>query len=102
METQEVSITVLSVDPSEGNHVYAVIAVELLIAGVAIELRGITARHVPGGGTAIYLPQHRTAAGEGRASVQLPPDLREKVCDEVLAHLVRTGVGRARYAPAEA
>lgn len=99
METQEVTITVLSVDPLEGKHVYAVIAVELTIAGVAIELRGITARHVSGGGTAVYLPQHRTVAGEWRASVQLPPDLREAVCDEVLDHLVRTGVGRARYAP---
>jgi hypothetical protein len=97
MDTQPVSITVLRVEPLEGKSVYAMLSVELVVAGILIEINGITARHLPAGGTAVYLPQHRTPAGEWRSSLQLPLEVREAICDQVLAHLLETGVGRTRY-----
>jgi hypothetical protein len=97
MDTERVSITVLSVEPLQTKHVYAMISIELVVAGIAIGISGITARIAPGpqGGTAVMLPQHRTPSGEWRASVALPIEVRECVCDQVLAHLVATGVARS-------
>ena len=51
-----VTFTVRDARPVSSKSLYALVDVELEIAGVAIVIRGIQARHAPGGGTLVELP----------------------------------------------
>jgi hypothetical protein len=80
--------------------VYAFVDVELEIAGVVFQVRGVQARHAPGGGTSVHLPCYRDADGAWRAAVDLPGEVTEALATAVLSYLLEEGVAKARCNPA--
>jgi len=102
MEYEPVAITICNLRPVESKSVFALMDVELLLAGISITLHGITARHLPGGGTSIHLPQYRDNSGRWLGAVTLPEDLKNAITDQILAHLLESGMARARYQTAVA
>jgi len=76
--------------------------VEIVIRGVVLHIHGIQLRHARRdlsevGGTEVCLPTYRDEAGIARPSVSLPPEIREKIADLVLAHLLEVGIARQRF-----
>ena len=98
--TAPVSITVLSVTPMRAGKLFALVAVEVDIDGVPIEIHGIRTMHVPPAATRIELPTYRDAAGRSRAAIILPEEVRGPIGDAVLDRLVELGlaVRRSRQA----
>ena len=89
---QNVTFTVLNCQALQTKSIFALVDVEMSICGVCFSIRGIQARHLPGGGTSVHLPEYRSPAGSWRAAVQLPPELVEAVSQAVLDHLLDVGV----------
>lgn len=94
----ETTITVRNLRAVQSRAVYALVDAEISIAGVSVIVMGIQARHLPKGGTSIHLPTYRDTDGAWRAAVELPEEIRETLCDIVLAFMVEEGV--AKTAPA--
>jgi hypothetical protein len=93
-DTAKVDCTIVRVKPLEGTRVYALIDIELNIAGVLFGIRGIQARHLSSGGTSIHLPMFRDTDGQWRGAVVLPVELRDALADQILNHLVELGVAQ--------
>ena len=94
--TTPVSITVLSVTPMRAGKLFALTAVEVDIDGVAIEIHGIRAMHVPPAATRIEVPTYRDAAGRSRAAIVLPEEVCGPIGDAVLDRLVELGLAVRR------
>lgn len=102
IETETVTITVLSARAAQTKTVYAFCDAELVISGVVFQIHGIQVRHARRdlsdiGGTEVCLPTYRDEAGISRPSLSLPPEIREKIADLVLAHLLETGIAKQRF-----
>lgn len=89
---QAVTITVANCQALNTKTVFAFVDVEIVVAGVAFWIKGVQARHLPGGGTSIHLPTYRTPAGTWRAAIDLPAELVEALSQAVLDHLLDEGV----------
>ena len=94
--TAPASITVLSVTPIRVGKLVALAAVEVDIDGVAIEIHGIRAMHVPPAATRIEVPTYRDAAGRSRAAIVLPEEVCGPIGDAVLDRLVELGLAVRR------
>ena len=92
-----VSITVLSVTPIRAGRLFALAAVEIDIDGVRIEVRGIRAMRVPTGETRVELPKFRDAAGQSRAVIVLPDEVRGPIGDAVIEALIERGLAKRRF-----
>lgn len=92
MEYEPVTFTVANCQALQTKTVFALVDVEIVVAGVAFWVKGVQARHLPGGGTSIHLPTYRTPAGTWRSAVDLPPELAEALSQAVLEYLVDEGV----------
>ena len=92
-----VTFTVRDARPVSSKSLYALVDVELEIAGVAIVIRGIQARHAPGGGTLVELPAYKAADGAWRPAITLPEETRGPLADAVLAFLLEEGLAKQRY-----
>lgn len=95
-----VTFTVQDARPVNSKSLYALVDVELEIAGVALVIRGIQARHAPGGGTSVELPTYKAADGTWRPAIALPEETRGPLADAVLAFLLEEGLAKQRYGPA--
>jgi stage V sporulation protein G len=96
-ESSLVSITVLSVTPLRAGRLFALAAVEIDIDGIRIEVRGIRAMRVPAGETRVELPKFRDAAGQSRAAIVLPDEVRAPIGDAVLEALIDQGLAKRRF-----
>src|SRR5579859_257002 len=96
----ETTITVRNLRPLNG-RVYALVDADIVIGDIEITVFGIQARHVPSGGTSIHLPTYRDGDGAWRAAVELPEEIREALCDAILAFMVEEGVAKPRQAAAD-
>ncbi len=76
---------------------FALVDVELEIAGVTLIIHGVQARRTTGGSTAIELPMYRGADGTWRPAISLPAEVRGPLSDAVLEFLLEEGLARRRY-----
>jgi hypothetical protein len=102
LETETVAITILRARAAQTKSVYAFCDVELVVAGVVFNIHGIQVRRARRdlseiGGTEVCLPTYRDEAGIARPSVSLPLEIREKIADLVLAHLLEAGIAKQRF-----
>ena len=102
IETETVAITIISARAARTKSVYAFCDVEIVVSGVPICIHGIQVRHARRdlseiGGSEICLPTYRDEAGITRPSVSLPPEIREKIADLVLDHLLEVGIAKRRF-----
>lgn len=72
--------------------------VEIIVGGVAIVLHGVQLR-ADGSGTAVTMSRYRNHAGEWKAAVSLPEELRGPVGDVVIAAALEAGIVREVVSP---
>lgn len=94
-----VMMTVTNARLVESKSLFALVDVEMRIAGVAFEILGVQARRMPNG-TAIELPAFKDTGGTWRPAIRLPPELRGPLADAVLQFLLDEGLARPRFAAA--
>ena len=92
-------MTVTNARPVASKSLFALVDVEMRIAGVVFEILGVQARRTPNG-TAVELPAVRDAGGTWRPAIRLPQELRGPLADAVLQFLVDEGLARPRFAAA--
>lgn len=97
---ETVSFTVSNARPVDSKTLFALVDVEMRIAGVAFEILGVQARRGAGGGTSVELPAVKNTGGSWRPAIRLPPELRTPLAEAVLAFLLETGLARQRFSEA--
>lgn len=98
-DCETVSFTVGNARPVDSKTLFALVDVEMRIAGVAFEVLGVQARRTPAG-TSIELPAVRDQGGTWRPAIRLPPELRKPLTEAVTTYLLETGLARPRFASA--
>jgi len=79
-----------------GKTLFAMVDVEMQIAGLAFLIQGVQARRLPQAGTSIHLPTFRDVDGGPKTAIILPDALHEPLAAAVLAFLVEEGLARPR------
>jgi stage V sporulation protein G len=92
-----VTFSVTNARAINSKFLFALVDVEMQVAGVCFAILGIQARNAPNGCTSVHLPTYRDTNGEWRSSVRIPDELREPLADAVLAFLVDEGLARRKY-----
>jgi hypothetical protein len=81
----------------DSKTLFAMVDVEVQLAGVAFLIQGVQARRLPQAGTSIHLPTFKDIDGGPKTAIILPDAVREPLADAVLAFLVEEGLARPRY-----
>jgi hypothetical protein len=92
-----VTFSVANARAIAGKDLFALVEVEMQIAGVCFAILGVQARNAPDGHTSVHLPTYRDTNGTWRSSVRLPAELHEPLCDAVLEFLVDKGLARRKF-----
>ena len=100
METTPISFHLVNFRPVESRLIFAIGDAVLEMCGISVTLHGITCRNLPGGGTSVHLPQSRNERGEWVCAISLPVEPQDALADQILDHLLETGIARSRYQPA--
>lgn len=95
-DCETVAFTIGNARPVNSKTLFALVDVEMRIAGVAFEILGVRARRPPAG-TVIELPALRDRGGTWRPAIRLPPELRAPLMEAVTAYLLETGLARPRF-----
>lgn len=98
-DCEMVTFSVSNARPVESKALFALVDVEMKVAGVAFEILGVQARRGPGG-TSIELPAVRDTSGTWRPAIRLPTELRKPLADAIVAYLLEAGLARPRLADA--
>ncbi len=98
-ETAPVTVTVNAARPVQGKAVFALVDVEVQVAGVSFGILGVQARREPGERTSVRLPTFKDADGAWRPAVRLPPELAAPIANAVLNFLVEEGLAKPRFEP---
>jgi stage V sporulation protein G len=96
-----VTFTVANARTVDSKSLFALVDVEMQIAGVTFEIRGVQARRIANGGTSVELPTFKDGP-TWRAAIGLPEELRGPLADAVLQFLVDEGLARPRFTTAAA
>ena len=99
-DTVSVKFTVSNARAVSSKTVFALVDVELSVAGVVLEIFGIQARCEPDGQTSIRLPTYKNAAGLWRPAIRLPAETHGPLADAVLEFLIEEGLARRKFEPA--
>lgn len=95
-----VTCIVSNARPTASKVVFALVDVELEVAGVAFLIQGVQARHLETGGTSIHLPTYKDTNGLFRPAILLPDELRSPLTQAVLDFLVEEGLAKPVALPA--
>jgi hypothetical protein len=98
---EQVTFTVAAARPVDSKSLFALVDVEMQIAGVTFDIRGVQARRIANGGTSVELPTFK-GGPTWRAAIGLPEELRGPLADAVLQFLVDEGLARPRFTTAAA
>jgi stage V sporulation protein G len=96
-ETAVVTFVVTNPRRIDSRRLFALVDVEMEIAGVSFVILGVQARKVPGG-TSVHLPTFKDHDGSWRPAIRLPQELRGSLADAVLEFLVESGLARSTIA----
>jgi stage V sporulation protein G len=80
----------------DSKTLFAMVDVEVQLAGVAFLIQGVQARRLPQAGTSIHLPTFKDIDGGPKTAIILPDEVREPLTDAVLAFLMEEGLARPR------
>ena len=92
-----VTFTVTNARAVSSKSLFALVDVEMEIAGVCFTILGVQARNAPNGCTSTHLPTYRDADGVWRPSIRLPDEVHDLLGDAVLNFLVEEGLARRKY-----
>lgn len=81
---------------------FALVDVDVEVAGVVIGIAGIQARHVPSGGISVHFPTYRGSDGIWHSAVRLPPEVHAPLTKAVVTFLVEVGFANPRFGSGKA
>jgi stage V sporulation protein G len=90
-ETAVVRFVVTNPRRIDSRRLFALVDVEMAIAGVSFVIVGVQARRVPGG-TSVHLPTFKDHNGSWQPAIRLPEELRGPLADAVRDFLAESGV----------
>jgi hypothetical protein len=97
-DSEVVSFVVTNARPvGRMRNLFALVDVEIQIAGVTFTIVGVQARRLAGGGTSVELPTVKDESGAWRSAIRLPQELYEPLADAVMEFLVDAGLARRRF-----
>jgi stage V sporulation protein G len=99
-DTALLTFTVRNARPVSSKTLFALVDVELQLAGVGILIQGVQARRLATGGTSVHLPTCKDPDGIWRPAIVLPEEARGPLADAVLTFLVEEGLARPKFTPA--
>jgi stage V sporulation protein G len=98
-ETVAMSFVVTNARPVDSRTLFALVDVEMRIAGVTFGIIGVQARREPDGKTSVCLPTFKDADGVWRSAIQMPEEVRAPLADAVLTFLIEAGLAMRRFEP---
>ena len=87
-----ITFTVRNARPVDSKVLFALVDVDLEIAGVLLTIAGIQVRRLPKGGSSVHLPTYKAADGSWKPAIMLPEEVRAPLAETVLAFLVEEGL----------
>jgi DNA-binding cell septation regulator SpoVG len=94
-ETERVTFTIANLRTINSKRLYALVDVELQIAGLSFRIIGVQVQR-GSGGLSVHLPTHRDINGAWKPVVEMPEELRGPLSDAVMEFLVDEGMARRR------
>ena len=79
--------------------IFALVDVEVQIAGIGFGILGVQARREPDGQTSVRLPTFKDSGGTWRPAIRLPDEVCRPLAEAVLAFLVEEGLAKHRFSP---
>ena len=99
-DTIAVTFSVSNARRIDSRVLFALVDVEVRVAGVAFDILGVQARRLPEGGTVVCLPTFKDEGGAWCPAIRLPEEVRAPLADAVLAFLMEEGLARRKFEPA--
>jgi stage V sporulation protein G len=96
-DTTQVTFTVSNARPVTSKTIFALVDVEVQIAGIVFGVMGVQARCEADGRTSIRLPTFKDSGGTWRPAIGLPDEVRVPLAEAVLAFLVEEGLAKHRF-----
>jgi len=97
--TMSIAVSVTNARAVQSKSLFALVDVEIQIAGVTFGIRGVQARRHLDGATSVNLPTVRDLDGVWRPAICLPDEVRAPLADAVLVFLVEEGLARHKFEP---
>ena len=91
------TFAVTNARPIESKTLFALVDVEVQLAGVSFLIPGVQARRLPEGGTSVHLPTFKDTDGVSRPAILMPEEVRGPLADAVLIFLVEEGLAKRRF-----
>ena len=94
-ETERVTFTIANLRTLNGKRLYALVDVEVQVAGLSFGVLGVQIRR-DSNGLSVHLPTHRNTQGLWKPVVTMPDEVLEPLRTAVMEYLVKEGVARHR------
>jgi stage V sporulation protein G len=95
VETERVTFTIANPRVIKSKSLYALVDVDLQVAGVSFRIIGIQIRRDRGGLT-VHLPTLRDVTGNWRPVIEMPEELRAPLGNAVMEFLSEEGLAKRR------
>jgi hypothetical protein len=96
-QTEQVTFTIANLRAVAARDLFALLDVEVRVAGLSFWIMGVQGRRARNGGALIQLPTYRDTDGRARPAVVMPEELRKPLVDAVMEFLAEEGAVERRY-----
>jgi stage V sporulation protein G len=96
-ETTRMTFTIGNARKVRGKTLFALVDVEVEIAGITFGILGVQIHKTLTGGTGVKMPTYKDTDGLWRQAVSMPPEVKNPLGEAVLAFLVDMDVARPRF-----
>jgi DNA-binding cell septation regulator SpoVG len=94
-DTERVTFTIANLRSINSKRLYALVDVEIRVAGLSFRIIGVQIQR-GSGGLSVHLPTHRDVNGAWKPVVEMPEELREPLSDAVMEFLVDEGMAKRK------
>ena len=95
-DTERVTFTIANLRTINSKRLYALVDVEIRVAGLSFRIIGVQIQRGTGG-LSVHLPTHRDVNGAWKPVVEMPEELRGPLSDAVMGFLVDEGMAKPRW-----
>jgi hypothetical protein len=95
-DTERVTFTIANLRTINSKRLYALVDVEIRVAGLSFRIIGVQVQRV-GGVLSVHLPTLRDVNGAWKPVVEMPEELRRPLSDAVMEFLVDEGMAKRRW-----
>ena len=95
-QTEQVTFTIANLRAVAARDLFALLDVEVRVAGLSFWIMGVQGRRARNGGALIQLPTYRDTDGRARPAVVMPEELRKPLVDAVMEFLAEEGASGAQ------